>query len=147
MSIRKLGAGLLLASALSMGAIGSSNQSSAADKNGAYSILRMDGVVSCADVVLAADGENTRRAQKPNSDQNKAYTESWRIVSSYVLGYLTAYNLLSPDTYDVAGHGELAGTTLWLTNYCRQNPTTDFADALQDFTLSNFPKRTAVGEG
>src|SRR5438874_1819153 len=41
--------------------------------------------------------------------------------ATWVTGYLTAVNIRTPDTYDIAGATDLDGVMLWIENYCNKN--------------------------
>ena len=68
-------------------------------------------------------------------------TYARRVFRSWALGYITAYNYQAPDTYDVRGQTDTSGILLWLENYCKQTPLTDFAQAMELLTDELHPKR------
>ncbi len=45
----------------------------------------------------------------------------------WVGGYLTAYNVLQPATFDITGTTDIQGVMYWVENSCRENPTKGFA--------------------
>ncbi|WP_141740468.1 hypothetical protein [Bosea sp. BIWAKO-01] len=132
---------MLVAGALSIGALGISSQASSADKNGNYTVHALEGANTCAFVLRVTDAENARRDRLADNSPASKYSSDWQIVTAYVGGYLSAFNLLTPITNDIVGSGGLAGAKLWLTNHCRLNPTDSLDAALKEFTFSNFSKR------
>ena len=61
-------------------------------------------------------------------------------------GYMTAYNALTPDTYDIAGGKEAdssdQSTIIWLENYCRQHPAKTYTESIKNLTIDLYPMRT-----
>ncbi len=89
----------------------------AADIDGKYAtILIKETLGSCGQYVTARD--EGRRGN---------YGEE-NIHIYWIRGYLTAYNRLRPDTWDIIGQTDMLGILLWLENYCKRNPLADFAD-------------------
>ncbi len=103
----------------------------AEDIDGNYHVLTPTGAIgSCGQYVAARD--KARRGEY--RDQNLHF--------SWMLGYITAYNYQTPDTYDVRGQTDTLGILLWLENYCKQTPLTDFTVAMELLTDELHPKRT-----
>ena len=61
--------------------------------------------------------------------------------TSYLMGYLTAYNALESDTYNIAGDMKADEMLLWLDGYCDDHKTVSFETAIHDFTASIADKR------
>ena len=59
----------------------------------------------------------------------------------WVAGYLTAYNALVPDTFDVLGNSDMASVKLWLENYCKANPLEKLPTAMEVLINELRPKR------
>jgi hypothetical protein len=57
------------------------------------------------------------------------------------MGYLTAYNAVSTDTYGISGDMNLDAVMGWLGDYCEQKPMHSFEQALIDFTSSHTADR------
>jgi hypothetical protein len=60
---------------------------------------------------------------------------------SWVNGYITAYNLLSNDTYDIRGGTDIDSLMLWLDNHCRQHPLDSLSAAMRVLVDELFPRR------
>ncbi len=98
----------------------------AADIDGNYAIVSVEGVIESCGLYVAARDEGRR-----GGNVKERYHISW------IAGYLTAYNLKTPDTYDIGGQTIL----LWLENYCKRNPLAGLAKAVELLTVELHPKR------
>ncbi|MFC5522323.1 hypothetical protein [Polaromonas jejuensis] len=94
----------------------------ASDQAGKYSVR---GSISCAQFL---------NEQKINSGAHTSHL-------GYVAGYLSAYNLQTPGTYDILGGADFDGAILWIKNYCDRQPLETVGHALMDLTAELFPKR------
>lgn len=74
-------------------------------------------------------------------DQRKAAAWPDTVSRAWIAGYLTAYNRLVPDTYNIIGNSDLESVTLWLENYCRAHPLNDLDDAMNRLVIELDPKR------
>ena len=102
----------------------------AADIDGGYSVSYSKRKMgSCGQYVTARD-EGRRGDLR---DENRHI--------NWIFGYVTAYNLQTPDTQDILGQTDREAILLWLENYCKQNPLTDFAEAMEPLTDELHPKR------
>jgi len=63
------------------------------------------------------------------------------LYQNYVMGYLTAYNTQTPDTYRLSGNKNLSAIMKWLDDYCDASKTHGFEQALVEFTAKHYPKR------
>jgi hypothetical protein len=63
------------------------------------------------------------------------------LYGAWIGGYLTASNLHSPDTYDLASSTDMPGILEWLDDWCRSNPTGRFADAVKALIIFLYPRR------
>ena len=72
--------------------------------------------------------------------------DGWETVVtiSWVSGYLTAYNLLAPDTYNILGNTDRESVYLWIDNYCQANPLNDLSDAMVHLAIELQPGRTVT---
>ena len=61
---------------------------------------------------------------------------------SWLEGYITAVNESLSHTYDIRGGVDLEGLLGWLDNYCKANPTQQFAEASDELIGYLYPKRT-----
>ncbi len=101
----------------------------AKDIDGNYQSYLDEAMGSCGQYVAARDEARRGAPRKSNTHL------------SWMAGYLTAYNLQTPDTQDILGQTDREAILLWLENYCKQNPLTDFADAMESLTDELHPKR------
>jgi hypothetical protein len=69
-----------------------------------------------------------------NSDDDGFY-------SHYLMGYLTAYNTLTPDTYRISGDKNLIDILGWLDAYCDERQVHGFDQAVLEFITEHYPKR------
>lgn len=59
----------------------------------------------------------------------------------FVMGYLTGYNVQTPETYRMSGTMNLSQILGWLYDYCESSPIIGFEQALADFIAQHFDKR------
>jgi hypothetical protein len=52
-------------------------------------------------------------------------------MSSWVLGFITGYNLYGPGSNNVSKGTDLEGLNAWLDNYCAGHPLDPFGVAAQ----------------
>ena len=109
--------------------------------------LLMGVVLSC--VVLgsgAADNNGTsqfwgtRTCGKYLSDVQQGNVESL-FDAGWVAGFITAYNIMAPDTYDIIGNSDMQSVTLFIRNYCKANSLKNVDDAMQPLIEQLLPKR------
>ncbi len=73
------------------------------------------GTKSCGTYVEATD------AVAKNSGDDQAVADKFEMIN-WILGYLTAYNQVAPDTYGILGSTDVPGAELWIYNYCKAHP-------------------------
>ena len=105
----------------------------ASDGHGAYRNFIPKGFDSCA--AFAAEVEHCQQG----------YCGKLTMYKVWSAGYLTAYNILTPDTYDIAGGREAdstdRSTIIWLENYCRHHPELPYTEAIIKLTTELHPTR------
>ncbi|MEM7467254.1 MAG: hypothetical protein AAF387_10255 [Pseudomonadota bacterium] len=74
----------------------------------------------------------------------KDETEKYR---SYLMGYLTAFNTLSEETYSVSGKSKLNDISEWIENYCDSHQIESFNRAIQQYVSEQYDKRLTVSPG
>jgi len=59
--------------------------------------------------------------------------DSWpeTVQRTWVAGYITAYNMQTPDVYSILGSTDLESALLWMDKYCQENPLKDLTDGMQ----------------
>ena len=92
-----------------------------ADENGRYTVLG-SGINSC--------GKWTEARKEKALDGI--------IDTSWVNGYLTAYNIYTPGINDITKNIDLEGWAAWIDNYCISNPLNNITNA--SFALVHFLK-------
>lgn len=96
----------------------------ARDKNGNYAVWG-PGDKSCFSY------NNARKADK--------YDE----YKYFIMGYLTAYNTLTPDTYRISGMDQFPDVLKWLDDYCQKTPVHGFEQAVSDYIVAHHESRLA----
>lgn len=94
----------------------------ASDKNGDYSV---QGATSCGSYI--EDRKNNE----------------WAAVAdlTWIAGYISAYNRMTPDTYDILGGTDLKGVSLWMENWCKANPLSNVSGGMAALTRELWPRR------
>ena len=94
----------------------------AVDKNGQYAIWGL-GADSCHKYNLA------READQYNDYKN------------YIMGFFTAYNIITPETYRISGEMDLDSVLDWFDDECSLKPIISFEEALSNYVVENYDKR------
>lgn len=112
----------LLLSALAL------NDAGSADANKRFSVRGL-GTTTCS-----------KYLQERNLDakQSEQYAH-------WFTGFLTAYNWLQPDTYDIAPQYKANGLLRYLDLYCGKNPKARIIDAASGFVKAVYGKRRKSG--
>ncbi len=66
------------------------------------------------------------------------------IYAGWLNGYVTGFNLLKPNTFDIMGNTGLEAQLVWLHNYCKENPHNRFADAVSELIINLISKRLRI---
>ena len=59
----------------------------------------------------------------------------------YLMGYFTAYNVMTEDTYLISGNMDLNEILEWMDDYCELKQMNSFDLVLSDFIIENHEKR------
>jgi len=59
----------------------------------------------------------------------------------WFMGFITAYNWLQPDTFDISAEYNSTGLLIWLDYYCKENPASTINDAALAFVKVVYEKR------
>ena len=102
--------------------IGLSLQVGAADQSGNYAIWGK-GQKSCF-----------RYLKERAGGMDQAYRE-------YVMGYLTAYNAVAPETYSISRDMNLDQIMTWLDDYCDANQVNGLEQSLLQFINNHYEQR------
>ena len=95
----------------------------------------------------AADGDSNYSVQGGRTcsaflDEQSKKGVGFSIISAWVAGYISAYNLLTPNTFSILGDADLGGALLWIKGYCEKNPLDNVAGAMQGLMSELYLKRT-----
>ena len=71
---------------------------------------------------------------------------SYTVIKGWVAGYVTAYNGLAPDTYDILGKSDLNHAMLWMEDYCKAHPLENLANGMKVLMTVLYPKRTRTAK-
>jgi hypothetical protein len=106
------------------------SEADAADKNNRYSVRGL-GTTTCSKYL------EKRNLNVEDSDQ----------FANWFTGFLTAYNWLKPETYDIAPASQFDRTHLlrFIDIYCGTFPTKRVIDAATSFVSQVYDKRVKVG--
>ncbi|MCI0429287.1 MAG: hypothetical protein L0210_01905 [Rhodospirillales bacterium] len=112
----------LLFSGLTMG------DASAADANKRFSVRGL-GATTCSKYL------EERNLDAEGSEQ----------FAHWFTGFLTAYNWLQPDTYDISANYKSNGLLRYLDLYCGRSPKNKIIDAATSFVNAVYAKRQKTG--
>jgi len=116
-----------------MGAVLSSPvPSPAADGTGAYNSAFPEKEGNCGTFIAARD-----EARRGDQFRTSKYLD-------WLTGYITAYNRLKPDTFDIVGQTDKGSWLSWLENYCKAHPLDSFSAAVAGLTDTLYPNRVKV---
>lgn len=75
--------------------------------------------------------------QKSDKEQN--------FFIDWMIGYLSAFNLIMPETYDILGEVDFPTAQRWLEDHCRKFPNELFINAMARLTEILYPTRYKAG--
>ena len=101
----------------------------AADPQGRFLEINVAGEASCETYVTARDEGRRGGHLREN------------IYLGWVSGFLTAYNIFRPETYNIAGTTDTPSLMLRLEIYCKANPRDSFLDAVAWTLTKLYPNR------
>ena len=64
--------------------------------------------------------------------------------TTWVQGYLSAFNLIVPNTYDILGDRDFDKAISWLDDHCAENREAPFVNATASLTINLFPARKNI---
>ena len=77
-----------------------------------------------------------------HSYANARKSDDFVAYKHYVMGFLTAYNVLIPNTYRISGKMNLNEILVWFDDYCELKAMSAFELALADFVTEHYDRRT-----
>jgi len=63
------------------------------------------------------------------------------VVESWIAGYITAFNIQTPDVFNILGNTDIASVFLWMDKYCPENPLSSVTAGMRALTDELWPKR------
>ena len=103
-------------------------QAYAADKSGNYAIWGK-GMKSCYHYLKDRD-----------ADKDTSY-------KNYIMGYLTAYNAMTPETYSISKNMKLDEIMTWMDDYCDSQKMSGLELSLIEFIITHYENRSRVPPG
>ncbi len=94
----------------------------AADKSGNYAIW----------------GKGQKSCYRYMKDRSTGTDEAYK---SFIMGYLTAYNAMTPQTYSISRDMKLDEIMAWLDNYCDLKQMHGIESSLLEFITSHYENR------
>ena len=70
-----------------------------------------------------------------------------REYRQYLMGYLTAYNAVTPETYSISRDMNLDDILAWLDDYCDSNQMHSLEQSLMEFIVDHYEQRFQAPPG
>ena len=67
--------------------------------------------------------------------------DDFSAYKNYLMGFLTAYNILTSDTYRLSGSKDLNEILIWFDDYCELKAVNAFEQAIIDFVVEHHESR------
>jgi len=103
-------------------------------------------------VALARDFEDGYAVYGAGADSCSQYLGSMKnggreqdYFIDWMIGYLTAFNVIMPNTYNVLGETGFDSAQLWLKTHCERYPKEPFITAMIKLTAVLYPMRHQAG--
>ena len=71
-------------------------------------------------------------------DRKAAQDDSYK---QHIMGYLTAYNAIAPETYSITGNMKLDEVMVWMDDYCESQQMQSVDHALLEFIDDKYKTR------
>ena len=65
----------------------------------------------------------------------------------YTMGYLTAYNHITPETYSISRDMDLDEVLTWMDDQCQLKPVISYEEALVTFIIEHYENRMKFTPG
>ena len=105
---------------------------SASDKFGRYRVTYPPDHVTCNSLVLAVN------------ECDHGHCVDLKTFGDWLMGYISAYNQGTPDTFDIVANTDMKSSMTWIVNYCKQHPSSEYADAVHGLMIDLYPSRQKV---
>ncbi|GEM_PF-1513488 len=109
---------------------GASPSLPAKDMDGEFAVFGI-GATRCADYL---------QARRESAATTRRYAD-------WTLAYVSAFNLIVPNTYDLLGDYTLDQALQWLDQHCADNRNTVYVNAVAALSQSLFPSRRNIAPG
>jgi len=63
------------------------------------------------------------------------------VLRNWIKGFITAYNLQTPDVYNILGSTDMKSIYLWMNKYCHENPLGTLVAGMSKLTKELWPNR------
>ena len=100
----------------------------------------------------ARDFENAYAVYAAGAEPCKHYTMAMKkggraqdYFSDWLIGYLSAFNVIMPDTHNILGEMDFASAQGWLQRHCARYPNELFVNATARLTEVLYPTRFKSG--
>ena len=118
-------------------------------------LQHLAGVIAClaSGAASAADSQGNYAVWGTGGRSCHQFTQAGADASKlapfrdYLMGYLTAFNALTPATYDAVGGASLEKTLAWLAAYCSEHKMDSFERAMGQMLLAGHDQRSRVPPG
>ncbi len=67
--------------------------------------------------------------------------QAYQVYKQWLMGYLSAFNVIVSNTYDILGERNYKQVRRWLDSYCKKNPKESFVNASAMLTVKLYPER------
>lgn len=105
-----------------------------------------------ATTVQARDFEDGYAAYAAGAESCKRYLDAVNkggvehdYFINWLIGYLSAFNVIMPNTYDILGDTEFSVSQNWLNAHCKKYPRELFVNATARLTEVLYPTRKQSG--
>ena len=102
--------------------------------------------------VAGRDFEGAYAVYGAGGESCKAYLDSMKTGGrkqdyfiDWTIGYLTAFNVIMPNTYNILGESDFAESQGWLQRHCGRYPKALYTNALIKLTQVLYPVRYQSG--
>ena len=68
-------------------------------------------------------------------------SKNYFAILGWVSGYISSFNQMIPDVYNILGSTDMESIYLWMDKYCQENPLSNMAYGMRVITDELWPKR------
>ena len=117
-----------------------------------YKFLTVLVLLVSSQIALARDFEDGYAVYGAGADSCSQYTSSLKnggreqdYFIDWMIGYLTAFNVMIPNTHNILGETGFDSAQLWLKRHCAKYPKQPFITAMIKLTEVLYPMRHQSG--